>query len=252
MTWSIVARDPQTNRVGVAVASRFYAVGAICPWTASGVGAVSTQALINPYFGPQVLRLLEDGVAVHTAIDALTADDPQLAQRQVHAVATDGTVAAFTGKDCVDWSGHRTADHVSVAGNMLAGPQVVDATIEAFAHSADRPLAERLLRAMTAGERAGGDKRGKQSAAIVVHGTEIYADVNLRVDDHPDPIAELWRIYQVGHERYFAFHETMPTRTAPHGVTDRDILEHRIDTWLAEHGDVDFTEFWSHDPWGDR
>ena len=105
---------------------------------------------------------------------------------------------------------------------------------------------------MTAGERAGGDKRGKQSAAIVVHGTEIYADVNLRVDDHPDPIAELWRIYQVGHERYFAFHETMPTRTAPHGVTDRDILEHRIDTWLAEHGDVDFTEIWSHDPWGDR
>ena len=252
MTWSIVAQDPQTGRVGVAVASRFYAVGAICPWTASKVGAVSTQALVNPYFGPQALRILEAGATVRAAIDALTIGDPQRSHRQVHAVAANGAVAAFTGEDCVDWAGHRTAEHVSVAGNMLAGPEVVDATLEAFVNSAGRPLAERLLRAMTAGESAGGDKRGKQSAAVLVHGTEIYADVNLRVDDHPDPIAELWRIYQVGHERYFGFHETMPTRAEPHGVTDREILERRIEAWLTEHGDVDFTEFWSHDPWRER
>lgn len=252
MTWSIVATEPTTGAVGAAVASRLFAVGAIVPWIRSGVGAACTQALINPYLGARALDLLHAGVPVTTAVEALAGAEVNRVHRQLHAIAIDGTTAAFTGDECVPWAGHRTLDGASAAGNMLAGPQVVDETLAAFAASAGRPLAERLLRALAAGERAGGDKRGKQSAAVVVHGREGYADVNLRVDDHPDPIAELWRLYEVGHQRYFAFHSAMPTRADPHGVSDRDELERRIEAWLSERGVVRFPEFWTRDPWRDE
>ena len=249
MTWSIIARDARSGALGAAVASRFFAVGSVVPWVASGVGAVCTQALVNPYFGPKGLALLEADVPAGAALDALVAADANSTHRQLHLLSANGEGAVHTGVDCVEWAGQSAATDVSVAGNMLAGPEVVDATLDAFLGSAGLPLPERLLRAMSAGEAAGGDSRGKQSAAIRVHGREAYADVNLRVDDHPEPIGELWRIYQVGHERYFAFHSTMPTRADPAGVPERGELETRIESWLAEHGDVDFSEFWSRDPW---
>jgi uncharacterized Ntn-hydrolase superfamily protein len=249
MTWSIIGRDPETGELGAAVASRFFAVGSIVPWVASGVGVVCTQALINPRLGPFGLRLLEVGVPARAAVEALVEGEARHPHRQFHLMSAAGESAAFTGPECVDWAGRVADTDVSVAGNMLAGPQVVQATLEAFLASAGRPLAERLLRGMSAGERAGGDKRGKQSAGILVHGRERYADVSLRCDDHPDPIGELWRLYEVGHERYYGFHAAMPTEASPAGIDDRDVLEGRIQAWLDRHGDVDFKEFWARDPW---
>ncbi len=246
MTLSIVARDLETNDLGAAVTSRFFAVGSIVPWTRSGVGAVCTQALSDPRFGVRVLQALEAGIPVKLAVDGLMDGRENRGHAQLHGIAADGMTAAFTGAECIEWSGSCAGDNASVAGNMLAGPGVVDATLEVFVASTGRPLAERLLRAIIAGERAGGDKRGKQSAAVVVHGARSHADVNLRVDDHPDPVAELWRIYEVGHARYFGFLAAMRD-DAP----DRDLLERRVEAWTAEHGNVDFSEFWSRDPWKD-
>jgi len=244
MTLSIVARDPKTNQVGAAVTSRFFAVGSIVPWTQRGVGAVCTQALCAPRLGKSALQALEAGIPVGPIVAGLAGGLGNSRHAQLHGIGADGATAAFTGEECIEWSGSVAGIDASVAGNMLAGSQVVDATLEGFLGSAGRPLAERLLRAITAGERAGGDKRGKQSAAVVVHGTGNVSDVDLRADDHPDPIAELWRLYQVGHAHYFGFRAALDD-DAP----ERDLLQRRIEAWISEHGDVDFSEFWSRDPW---
>jgi len=249
MTWSIIGRDPDSGAMGAAVSSRFFAVGALVPHAATRVGVVCTQALLNPFYGPQGLRMMREGIAPQVAIDALTGADEVSAQRQLHLMSAQGAVAAFTGTECVEHAGHRVALDVSVAGNMLTGPEVLDATLDAFAEGAGKPLAERLLRALAAGERAGGDKRGKQAAAIVVHGGESYPDLDLRVDDHPEPVAELWRLYQVAHERHLAYRAAMPTHADVAGVRNRDELEDRIDEWLSVHGKPNFSEFWSRDPW---
>ena len=233
MTWSIVARDA-AGHFGVAVASKFFAVGALCAHTRRGVGALSTQALMNPLYGAACLDLLADGLTAQQTVDRVVAADAGREQRQLHVLGTSGAGAAHTGAHCVDWCGHHIYPDFSVAGNMLAGAQVIAATAQAYQESAGRPMAERLLAAMAAGDAAGGDKRGKQSAALRIHGDEDYAQLDLRVDDHTEPILELHRLYQVSLERFQAFVSCLAGRHSPTGLTDRAEIDARIARFLAE------------------
>lgn len=228
MTYSIVARDPQTGHLGIAVASRFFAVGSAVPYIRGGVGAVATQAFVSPLYGTDGLRMLGEGKSPQEIIAALTQRDDGAQQRQLHLIDAQGRNAAFTGEKCVDWAGHIVRETVSVAGNMLSGPQVLEETLRAFEKHKALPLAERLLVAMEAGEAAGGDKRGKQSAALVIYRDQDYAWLNIRADDHADPLAELRRLYAVAQERYLHVAETMPTRQNPHGMIDRTIVDKKI------------------------
>ncbi len=220
MTWSIVAREAETGRFAIAIASRFFAVGSLCPWTRAGVGAVATQARVNPLYGPAILDLMADGLAPEAAIARVQAADEGRVHRQVHAIDARGRNAAVTGRTCVEWCGHALADEVSVAGNMLAGAAVVTSTLAAYHAGAGLPLAERLLAAMDAGEAEGGDKRGRQSAAVVIQGAEPFADLDLRVDDSPAPLTELRRLLAVAEEVYLPFRAAMPTTARPSGILD--------------------------------
>ena len=233
MTWSIVARDA-SGQFGVAVASKFFAVGALCAHTRRAVGALSTQALMNPLYGTACLDLLASGLSAQQAVDQVVAADAGRAQRQLHVLGASGAGAAHTGANCVDWCGHAVFDDFSVAGNMLAGPQVLADTADAFRRSAGLPLAERLLAAMAAGDAAGGDKRGKQSACLRIHGDEDYVQLDLRVDDHAEPIIELHRLYQVSLERFQAFVSCLAGRHSPAGLIDRPEIDARIAAFLAE------------------
>ena len=227
MTWSILARD-EDGRFGVAIASRFFAVGALCVHTRRGVGALATQALANPLYGPAGLDLLGDGRSAAEVVAALTSADAGRAHRQLHVLPAHGAGAAHTGAACVDACGHVLEAGFSVAGNMLAGPRVIEATAQAYRDAAGQPLADRLLAAMRAGEAAGGDKRGKQSAALRIHGDEDRPDLDLRVDDHADPLTEIERLLRVSLERFQPFMACLPGRHDPVGVTDRAEIEARI------------------------
>src|SRR4051812_18783272 len=174
MTWSIIARDPANGAYGIAIASKFFAVGAICPHGEGGVGALSTQSLPNPLWGYRGMRLLREGMPAQAVVEHLTLPDAGAQLRQLHVHDAAGGIAVHTGTRCVDWCGHIVREGLSVAGNMLAGPDVVAATAQAFETSAERSFARRLIAAMCAGEAAGGDKRGKQSAALVIWTTEEY------------------------------------------------------------------------------
>jgi len=233
MTWSLIARDADGS-FGVAIASRFFAVGALCVHTRRAVGALATQALMNPLYGPAGIGLLGDGVAPEEIVARLTDADEGRAQRQLHLIGAQGRAAAYTGKHCIDWCGHRVFDDFSVAGNMLAGTDVLDATVAAYAAGARLPLAERLLAAMDAGERAGGDKRGKQAAALRIHGDEDYPSLDLRVDDHEEPLAELRRLYEKSLERFQPFLACLPGRHDPVGLLHREEIERRVDEFVAE------------------
>ena len=235
MTWSILARD-EDGVFGVAIASRFFAVGALCVHTRRAVGALSTQALMNPLYGPAGMAQLAAGQSARQVVDALTSADEGRDQRQLHLLPASGKPAAHTGSACVDWCGHLLFPDFSVAGNMLAGPQVIAATAQAFQQSQGRPLAERLLAAMAAGEAVGGDKRGKQAAALRIHGDEEYPQLDIRVDDHEEPIVELARLYQKSLERYQPFMACLPGRHNPTGLTDRTEIEARIDSFHAQRG----------------
>jgi len=235
MTWSIVARDA-TGAFGVAVASRFFAVGALCPHARSGVGALSTQALINPMYARPALDLLSEGVPPAEVVRLVTAADDGRESRQLHAVDAAGRTAAHTGSGCIPWCGHIAGAGFSVAGNMLAGAQVVGETAAAYEARADLPFAERLLAALAAGEDAGGDKRGKQGAALLIYTTEEYPFLDLRVDDHAEPIAELNRLYETSLERFQPFLACVPSRAQPAGVTDRNVIEERIAKFKAARG----------------
>jgi uncharacterized Ntn-hydrolase superfamily protein len=233
MTWSILARDPATGELGAAVASRFLAAGALVPRVEGGVGAACTQALVNPFHAPDALMLLRMGKAPGKALQALIAADEGRAVRQVHMLSADGAIAAHTGTDCVGWCGQVAGADVSVAGNMLAGETVLTATRDAFLATAGQPLAERLLAAMDAGEAAGGDKRGRQSAAIQIGSRDPYPDCDLRVDDHPDPLAELRRLYVVWHGYLRHFRGFLPGRDHP-GVFDRAAINAAIAGAMAK------------------
>ena len=232
MTWSIVARDAQ-GHFGVAIASRFFAVGALCVHTRRGVGALSTQALMNPLYGPAGLALLAQGHAPAAVVAALTATDAGQAQRQLHVLGARGAGAAHTGVSCIDWCGHALHEDFSIAGNMLAGPDVIEATAEAYRAAAGRPLAERLLAALAAGEAAGGDKRGKQSAALRIHGDEDHPALDLRVDDHAEPVQELHRLYDVSLQRFQPFMACLPGRHDTVGELDRGRIEAAIERFHA-------------------
>src|SRR6267154_3134745 len=200
MTWSIIARDDLTGQFGIAVATRFFAVGARVPHIAAGLGGIATQALTNPYYGIDGLKLLREGRKPSDIVETLIAADSGRESRQLHIMDAGGRVASYTGSECVDWCGHVEGDGFSIAGNMLAGPRVLDDTAKAYAANNTHPFARRLIAAMKAGEAAGGDKRGKQSAALVIYGDEEWPDLDLRVDDHADPIPELERLEKVSRE----------------------------------------------------
>jgi uncharacterized Ntn-hydrolase superfamily protein len=237
MTWSIVAVDPSTGALGVAVASRFFAVGALCPYAASGVGALSTQALCNPLYGPAALDALRAREAPADAVVRLTAADAGRDQRQLHVVDAKGRIGQHTGSACVEWCGHLAGAGFSVAGNMLAGAAVIERTAAAYEAARHEPFALRLAHALAAGEAAGGDKRGKQGAALLVYTTEAYPALDLRVDDHADPLAELMRLYEKSLERYQPFVSCLPTAARPAGVTDRATIEATIERFHAERRD---------------
>ena len=228
MTWSIVARDAD-GAFGVAVASRFFAVGVHCPHARSGVGAVCTQALVNPHYGPAGLELLSKNVAPPDAIARLTAEDEGKDHRQVHLIDKQGRTAAHTGKACIDWCGHLAGEGFSVAGNMLAGGAVLERMALEYEKQKHLPFGERLIAALAAGEAAGGDKRGKQAAALLVFTTEQYPFLDLRVDDHADPLPELRRLYEKSLERYQPFLSCLPSRARPSGITDRAVIEMEIE-----------------------
>ncbi|MEH2496552.1 putative Ntn-hydrolase superfamily protein [Bradyrhizobium sp. AZCC 1678] len=233
MTWSIIARDSLTGQIGIAVATRFFAVGARVPHIASGIGGVATQALVNPYYGIDGVKLLREGREPREVVETLIATDDGREARQLHVMDIKGRIAAHTGSECVDWCGHIQGDGFSLAGNMLAGASVLDDTAQAFIANASLPFAQRLIVAMKAGEAAGGDKRGKQSAALVIQGEEEWSDLDLRVDDHTDPLAELERLEQVSRERWVHFRPFLPTRRNPAGITDRAVIDATIEAALA-------------------
>lgn len=233
MTWSILARD-ENGHFGVAIASRFFAVGAMCVHSRRGVGALSTQALMNPLYGPAGIEAMERGLDAATALAMLLASDEGREQRQVHLLPASGPGAAHTGSACIDWCGHLVLDGLSVAGNMLAGPRVIEATAEAYLAAAGKPMAERLLAAMDAGEAAGGDKRGKQAAALRVQADEDYLMLDLRVDDHTEPLVELRRLYEKSLERFLPFTQCLPGRGRPAGITERPLIEAHIEKFHAE------------------
>lgn len=227
MTWSIIARDAATGALGVGIATRFFAVGSLCPHAQSGVGALSTQALVNPHYGRQGLELLRAGVAAAEVVKRLVAPDEGREHRQLHVIDAAGRIAQHTGAQCVDWAGAVAGEGFSVAGNMLANEHVIQQTARAF-HESKKPFAERLICALQAGEAVGGDKRGKQSAALLICSTEDYPELNLRVDDHADPLAELSRLYHKAHERFVPYLKCSPSKARPWGVLDRAVIEQEI------------------------
>lgn len=228
MTWSIIARDKTTGQFGIAVATRFFAVGAVAPHLKSHIGAIATQALINVFYGTDGLRLLERGASATDVVAAVIAADAGRDHRQVHVIDAQGSIAAHTGTSCVDWCGHLAGDNFSVAGNMLAGASVINDAAAAYAKNAALSFPSRLITAMRAGEAAGGDKRGKQSAALVICGDEEWPDLNLRVDDHAEPLAELERLENVSRERFVHFMRMLPRRSDRVGITDRGIIESKL------------------------
>ena len=233
MTWSIIASDPLTGQIGIAVATKFFAVGARVPHIAPGIGGVATQALVNPYYGIDGITLLRAGKSPRDAIALLIAGDDGRESRQLHIMDAGGRIAAHTGGECVDWCGHLEGNGFSIAGNMLAGPQVLDDTAQAYVANEKLPFAQRLIAAMKAGEAAGGDKRGKQSAALLIHGSEEWSDLDLRVDDHADPLGELARLEAVSRERWVHFRQFLPTRQNPAGITDRKAIDAAIEAAVS-------------------
>jgi uncharacterized Ntn-hydrolase superfamily protein len=233
MTWSIIAQDNATGQIGVAVATRFFAVGARVPHIAPRIGGIATQALVNPYYGIDGLNLLREGRAPREIIETLIAADAGHGSRQVHILDASGRIAAHTGTDCVDWCGHIEGNGFSIAGNMLAGSRVLDDTAKAYIANESLPFAQRLIAAMRAGEAAGGDKRGKQSAALLIFGDEEWSDLDLRVDDHADPLTELERLEAVSRERWVHFRKYLPSRKHPAGITDRKVIDAGIEAAIA-------------------
>ena len=236
MTWSIIARGPQ-GQFAIAVATKNFAVGCRVPFVRSGVGAIATQALSNPFYGVHGLAYLQDDLPPADIIKILTDEDEGRDQRQVHIMDRYGRIAAHTGENCIGWCGHTRGDDFSVAGNMLAGSAVIEQTARAYAGAATLPLARRLIVAMKAGEAAGGDKRGKQSAALVIYGEEAWSDLDLRVDDHSDPLGELERLEKVSRERWIHFARFLPSARNPHGELDRAKIDAGIAAVLAAETD---------------
>src|SRR5229473_2443832 len=209
MTWSIIARDDMTGQFGIAVATRFFAVGARVPHVAAGLGGIATQALVNPYYGIDGLKLLREGHSPRDIVETLIAADSGHESRQLHIMDAGGLVASHTGRDCVDWCGHVEGNGFSIAGNMLAGASVLDDTAQAYITGQRLPFAQRLIAAMRSGEAAG-------------------------VDNHTDPLAELERLERISRERWVHFRKYLPTRQNPAGITDRKTIDAGIEADIAD------------------
>jgi uncharacterized Ntn-hydrolase superfamily protein len=235
MTFSIVARSTDGESWGVAVASKFLAVGAVVPAAVAQVGAIATQADANVAYKGQALAHLDDGATASVALQRLLEEDDKRDERQVGIVDSEGGAASHTGHGCLDWAGGVTGDGYAIQGNVLAGEFVVEAMQDAFeATDGDEPLARRLLAALAAGDDAGGDRRGRQSAALLVvrdgagygGGDDIVAD--LRVDDHADPITELVRLLDLNDLYLTASTETEQVPITPDLDVEVDGLVHRL------------------------
>lgn len=206
-TFSIVGSDPVTGELGIAVQSKFLAVGSVVPWAKAGVGAIATQAFANPTYGPDGLNMLEEGLTVEEVVQKLTTNDAQSQDRQLGIVDANGNAESYTGSDCYEWAGGVTGKNYAAQGNILVNKETVTEMGKIF-EKATGSLADRLLAGLQAAQQAGGDSRGKQSAALYVvkekggYGGLSDTLVDLRVDDHPDPIVELERIYDL-HQLYF-------------------------------------------------
>ena len=237
MTWSIVAHDPNSGAFAVAVATKAFAVGASCPFVRSGVGAVSTQSMTNRYLGPAILDAMARGLPPVAAIEGALAGDNGRGLRQVHAIDRHGRSAAWTGQNCVEWCGSASAGGISVAGNMLAGETTVTATLDAWKANRDHPMPDRLMLAMEAGEAAGGDRRGRQSAAMVMVTSEDFPDLDLRVDDHAEPLPELRRLLSIWRVEGVPRLGIAPSKANPSGLTDVDAIEAG---WIARGMDLRF------------
>jgi len=241
MTFSIVATDG--SAWGVAVASKFLAVGCAVPAAASGAGAIATQSYANLAYRPDGLQMLRDGKSAQEALDALTAADDGRSQRQAGIVDRHGNAATFTGDDCHAWAGGRTGPSYAIQGNILTGPEVVEAMERAWlATEPGKPLAQRLLTALIAGDEAGGDRRGRQSAALLVASTTGgYADstdiaVDLRVDDSTAPVPELGRLLGL-HDLYFG--KADPATAEPLEGDLADEVRRRLAALGHRHDDLD-------------
>jgi uncharacterized Ntn-hydrolase superfamily protein len=217
MTFSIVARCPRTGQLGVAVSTAVPAVGAMCPYVRAGVGAVSTQSWVNPYLAIEALDLMANGKPAQQALDAVLAADDATQLRQIGVVDAQGRSASWTGSGCTEWCGHIVGPGFAVQGNMLVGEATITAMEAAFRGSEPLDLPERLLLSMEAGQAAGGDKRGRQSASLIVYEREDYALLDLRVDEHAHPVAELRRVYSVAKLQLLPFVVGMPKKGAPAG-----------------------------------
>jgi uncharacterized Ntn-hydrolase superfamily protein len=229
MTFSIVGFDPIEKEWGIAVQSKFLGVGAVVPWAKAGAGAVATQSYANTAYGPKALQLMEQGKSAQETLELLVAEDPDREMRQVGLIDASGNPASFTGKACYDWAGGVTGSHFAAQGNILVDEETVQAMARVFTETKGT-LAERLLAALDAGQEAGGDSRGKQSAALYIvkekggYGGFNDRYIDLRVDDHPDPIKELIRIYQL-QQLYFA--PSNPERIAEiEGEVKEELMHH--------------------------
>jgi uncharacterized Ntn-hydrolase superfamily protein len=217
MTFSIVARCQKTGQFGVAAATAMPAVGKLLTHAFTGVGAVATQARLNPYLGIDGLELLRQGLAAAEVVELLKQRDPRSDLRQFAVVDPSGETAAWTGSGCPDWAGHHLDDGFSVQGNRIAGPQVLRAAATAFKQWGEWPLDKRLVEALTAGDEAGGDTKGERSATIYIVASEEYPLWDIRVDEHDRPVEELRRLHGVFQDELVPEIVKMPTRANPAG-----------------------------------
>lgn len=214
-TFSIVARCERSGELGVAVATAVPAAGAMCPYLVAGVGAASTQSWVNPYLAIRTLDALAAGVPPDEALRQALAKDDAAAGRQIGVIGARGPGTAWTGAACTPWCGQLVGADFAIQGNMLVGEETLLAMRDAWLARLGDDLVERLMSALEAGDRAGGDFRGKQSAAVKVVGSEAYASVDLRVDEHPQPVAELRRVLGVARVQLLPFVQGMPRREGP-------------------------------------
>jgi len=215
MTFSIAARCPRTGMLGVATSSKALAAGGMVPHCRAGIGAIASQSFVNPYLGIDGLELLAQGLPAERAIERLIEDDPGRALRQIAVVDKDGRAAAYTGEKCIPWAGQVSGAGYVCLGNILEREEVVQSMARAFETTLIEELPERLVQALEAGQEAGGDRRGRQSAGIIVVGEEIYPSCDLRVDDHADPVPELRRVFEVYKREQIPFLQIMPRRDDP-------------------------------------
>jgi uncharacterized Ntn-hydrolase superfamily protein len=238
MTFSIAARDPQNGWLGVATSSKALSAGGLVPYIKTGVGAIASQSFVNPYLGIDGLSLLSDGLPAERAVERLIENDPGRDLRQLGIVDKDGRVAAFTGQRCIPWAGHVQGGGYVCLGNILRGEQVVKAMADAFERGSGEPLYERLMRCLEAGQEAGGDRRGRQSAGIKVYGEQEYPICDVRVDDHADPVPELRRVLEVFKVEELPYLVASPRRDdyIPHWnemMHERDKIEQELDEQQA-------------------